>query len=199
MKLIKKEILVEKFERYDIETKNHNFIAENIVIHNSNMKCVYSDGQIYVGSKSRWVKDEDGNEFWRAFKSNPNIEKFCVENPNLVLWGEEYGKVKGFPYDCNPGQVKFRAFDIRRQDFTFLDVPEFLELTTRYGIDTVPQLGNIPFDRDTITSMAEGETTLGKAKMKEGIVVKPMVNRMDRRCEGRVVLKLVSNKYLEKV
>lgn len=44
--------------------------------------------------------------------------------------------------------------------------------------------------------LAEGDSLIGK-HMREGIVIKPAVERLDLEL-GRVSLKLVSNRYLEK-
>lgn len=197
--------LFSSLPRYDLENfRKHAkcFIDGEMVnvtekINGQNLKCVYSAGRFYVGSKSRWVKEEEGNGFWKAVRNNPNIERFCVENPNLVLWGEQYGKVKNFPYDCINGEVRFIAFDIRRQDLTFLGVQEFSDLMDKYQIPKVPVLGNIPFNQEIITQMSEGETTLGKAKTREGCVVRSYTERIDNKY-GRAILKLVSNIYLEK-
>lgn len=58
MKLIKKEILKEQYACYDLEVKkNHNFIVNGIVVHNSNARYCYKDGSFHCGSRTEWKKD----------------------------------------------------------------------------------------------------------------------------------------------
>lgn len=40
----------ERSLRYDIETDAHNYFAHGILVHNSNMRAVYSEGRLIVGS-----------------------------------------------------------------------------------------------------------------------------------------------------
>ena len=55
MKLVKKELIEQSFERYDIEVKNNsNFVANGIVVHNCNSRFVYLDGQFHCGSRELW-------------------------------------------------------------------------------------------------------------------------------------------------
>lgn len=66
----------------------------------------------------------------------------------------------------------------------------------KYGIETVPQLTTILYNKEEVEKFVDGDTTIGKAKCREGIVIKTVKERRDPRY-GRACLKLVSNKYLE--
>lgn len=57
---------------------------------------------------------------------------------------------------------------------------------------------NIPFDLDKIKQMVDGPSTVpGANHAREGVVVTPMVERHVTGL-GRLILKLVSNSFLEK-
>jgi len=62
----------------------------------------------------------------------------------------------------------------------------------------VPILYRGPFDLEKILSLVDGPSMVHGAKhMREGIVIRPVVEREARNL-GRVQLKIVSNKFLEK-
>lgn len=191
---------VDTFRKYARIFRDGEIVNVTEKLHGGNCRMVFCDEEIYIGGRTVWMKEYPPTVYWQAFRENPNLEKFLIENPNLMLCGEVYGKVqKGFNYDAPAGTVKFRVFDIRKQDYSFMDVDLVIELMSKYDIPMVPQLGNIPYSKEAIEALADGHSLLGNAPCREGVVVKPMIDRMDSSHAniGRVILKLVSNKYLE--
>lgn len=167
-------------------------------LHGCNCRFAYIDETIYVGGRSFWMKDDISNVYWSAFRNDANIKELIINNPNLVLYGEVYGKVqKNFHYDAPLGNVKFRAFDIRKPDGTYLDLQEFHDICNKYNVPIVPQIGNIPFNKEAMEQIAEEPSLLGNCPCREGIVIRPLIERTNK-WTGRTILKLVSNKYLEK-
>jgi hypothetical protein len=74
----------------------------------------------------------------------------------------------------------------------------------RYGMDALPHehraptFGIMPFDFDKLQALADGPSLVkGANHMREGIVIKPLKERQHWKL-GRVMLKMVSNAYLEK-
>lgn len=63
-----------------------------------------------------------------------------------------------------------------------------------FGIQTVPKIGVIPFDFTKLCELVEMPSILGGGT-REGLVIKPVKERFDERL-GRVLLKLISNKFL---
>jgi RNA ligase (TIGR02306 family) len=192
--------------KYDIEngrnSKYHRmfvdgepcYISEKI--HGCNNSYTFDGEKMHVRSRGEW-KAEGENVFWRAFKSDPHIEEFCRANPNYLVCGEAYGQVqKGFNYGCKPGEVKFACFDIQRPDRTYLGYDEFKETVKTFKIPSVPVVAEMNYDYDAILQLAEGQSLIG-SHIREGVVVKPVVERNDYH-HGRVFMKIVSNKYLEK-
>jgi RNA ligase (TIGR02306 family) len=167
-------------------------------LNGANCSFVFSDGKMNVRSRSGFRADED-NMFWAALRNTPAVEQFCIKHPDTLVYGEAYGNVKGFKYDCENGEVKFRVFDIMRQDRTFFNFHDLRLACNQHGMVMVPVpvgIHNpIPFDIEQLLTLAEGPCPLGNP-IPEGIVVKPVV---ERRCGNeRVMMKIVSNKYLEK-
>lgn len=168
----------------------------SVKLHGQNMAVVYTDGEFHVKSRNEWKKDEPDSLYWRALRANQPLMDFLIKNPDMVVYGEQYGHIKGFPYDCKPGEVKFRAFDVRKPDGFYLDAAEFIPLMAAYGVPTVPAFHIQPFDMPTLLNLAESKCPFG-GKLSEGIVCKPLIERRDIR-HGRVVMKIVNPAYLEK-
>lgn len=164
-------------------------------LNGSNCSVVYTGDNLYVHSRNQWPED-DNNVFWRAIKATPGIEKFCRDNPDTLIYGECYGHVGKFPYDCKPGEVKFRCFDILQKNRQYVCSEKLEELCNKYEILMAPVLGRVPYDFNVLCDMAELPDTLGN-KISEGIVVRPVVERYHERF-GRCIIKFINPKYLEK-
>lgn len=192
--------------KYDVENGRKSSYSRMFVpgeevyvtekIHGQNMAAVFTDGAFHIKSRNEWKKEESDSLYWRALKNNPRLMQYLQSNPDMVVYGEQYGHIKGFPYDCKPGEVKFRAFDIRKPDGLYIDASTFVAITSVWEIPTVPAFILMPFDMTTLLALAESKSPLG-SKLMEGIVVKPLKERRDVR-HGRVVMKIVNPAYLEK-
>jgi len=136
------------------------------------------------------------NLWWAALHATPGLEKFCRDNPGVIVYGEVFGYVQKLRYGHKPGTVSFAAFDLMR-DGHWLNPHEARELGK--SLPWVPLLaGGMPFDFDAITALAEGPSQWpGADHIREGCVVKPLVERRDPHI-GRVCFKCVGGAYLEK-
>jgi RNA ligase (TIGR02306 family) len=151
---------------------------------------------LHAGSRTEWKKKEGGSNWWKVQEQNPWIEKWCYDNQDCVLYGEVFGWVQALKYGAKPGQLFFRAFDVV-EGTEFWDAERFLaEIPKDWR---VPCLGVMPFDFEGLQALADGTSLVPGAanQMREGIVIKPLKERKHWKL-GRVVLKLVSNEYLEK-
>jgi hypothetical protein len=73
---------------------------------------------------------------------------------------------------------------------------EFDNLCDQFGIETVPRAFAGGFDLETIRKLSDGPSLVsGANNIREGVVVKPMVERNDPKI-GRVILKYVGDTYL---
>lgn len=110
----------------------------------------------------------------------------------VSLYGEVFGS--GIQY-LTYGQkgLAFRAFDLMIEG-KYLDVDDFLATCLRYGVQTVPEIARIPYSLTAVKELASGKAFAG-GHIREGVVVKPMHERVDSKL-GRVVLKCISDDYL---
>lgn len=254
MKLIKKRKLSEKFERWDLQIKDtHNFIAEGIVVHNTNLRCGLirddenSNPILMCGSKNhrrkiplklvQAPKVESGKLAWFinlwnkiTFKKIAIQDKEAMANdwysypltiPNVTmmlealsndtyggktynggkkrlqveLFGEVYGSVQGLHYGV-PNGLAFRAFDLIL-DGKYVDYDVFVDVCNAFGVETVPLVYRGPFSITKVKEISEGQTLVTQEKqMREGVVVKPVCERFDPKI-GRVILKFISDEYLQ--
>jgi RNA ligase/PHA02142 OB-fold domain len=196
---------------YDVEAyknfKNILQIDEPVVvtekIHGSNARYTFETGffggKFYVGSRKLW-KSPKSRCIWRnAVKQNPWIEEWCREHPGYTLYGEVVPTQKGFNYGCADGQVRFFLFDVRSPEGRWLNAFEARDLTQDLWRQNhwVPTKYQGPWKKDLI-DLADGDSMVDGAKhVREGIVIRPLIEREARNL-GRVQLKVVSNKFLEK-
>jgi hypothetical protein len=128
-------------------------------------------------------------------EQNPWIETWTIMHPECVLYGEVFGWVAPLRYGAQQGQLFFRAFDVL-EGMEYWDAERFInEFPEEHR---VPTLGIMPFDFEKLKVHADGQSYVPKANhIREGIVVKPLKERKHWKL-GRVMLKMVSNAYLEK-
>lgn len=186
--------------KYDIENLRRQvgafeagekiYVSEKI--HGSNARFTYRDGQLHLGSRARWVK-RDGNPWSRALDACPWIEEWCKANPDLILYGEVFG-LQDLKYGLEKGNVSFLAFDIMKPDFTYVNAEDFVSMIDE---DKRAPGWFDTFDFDKLQEDSLKNSRLAKEQISEGIVVRPIVERTNHKI-GRVILKLVSDKYLER-
>lgn len=153
-------------------------------IHGSNARYMFVDGDFYAGSRNQWKKVGD-NVWWNA--KTQEVVDWCRAHPGQTLYGEVTPTQKGFNYGSDEAQFfAFDAYDPKTgwfypRDFEGQHVP-------------IVHTGEW---HEGLLALADGETmTIGR-HMREGIVIRPIVERRVPGL-GRVHLKVVSNRFLEK-
>jgi len=188
---------VENWRRYgDLFLQGEEvFVTEKI--HGANARFSFTEDRMWCGSRSQWKRQDKTDLWWVALGQNPWIESWCQNNPGKVLFGEVFGQVQDLRYDSTRGQIFFRAFDILAGN-TWMDSRYFhnQEVSHLTSEQRVPLVYHGPYDRDILESLAMGDSKLAK-HLAEGVVVKPVVERTTLEI-GRVMLKLVSNRYLDR-
>lgn len=115
------------------------------------------------------------------------------EHTQVVLYGEVYGKgVQS--YDYGQRGISFRAFDLMI-DGRYVDYERFVALCDHFGVERVPPVYEGPFSLETIKAASDGPSLVGGPHGREGVVVRPLVERHDPGI-GRVVLKYIGDSYL---
>jgi RNA ligase (TIGR02306 family) len=150
---------------------------------------------MHAGSRKEWKKKEGGSNWWRVQDQNPWIPRWCFDNQEQVLYGENFGWVGELKYGSKQGQLWFRAFDILNGS-EWMDAEPFR--AALHSDVRVPDFGIMPFDFEKLQKLADGPSLIpGANHMREGIVIKPLKERRHYKL-GRVMVKMVSNAYLEK-
>ena len=153
------------------------------------------DYTFHVGSRTEWKKKEGNSNWWRVIEQNPWIQEWMITNPERVMYGEVFGWVAALKYGAKQGQLFFRAFDIL-DGMEYIDAEQFIAEVPE--ANRAPSLGVMPFDFEKLQALADGPSLIkGSNHMREGIVIKPLKERKHWKL-GRVMLKMVSNAYLEK-
>lgn len=160
-----------------------------------NARYVFHGGQMYIGSRSQWLKN-DGEHMWkRAFDATTGIEAWCRANPNVILVGEVYGWVQSLRYGARQREVWFAAF-------AALDHGQWVNLRSLHAsleMCRVPAARVVydgPYDLDAIRNVAEQDSghSSEPGHMMEGVVITPEFERTHPDI-GRVCLKLISNRF----
>jgi RNA ligase (TIGR02306 family) len=149
----------------------------------------------HAGSRTEWKKEEGGSNWWKVLKENHWLNNWVLDNPDFVIYGEIFGWVQSLRYGAKPGELFFRAFDVM-EGTEYWDAEKFLADIPKEH--RVPDLGIMPFDFEKLQALADGPSLIkGADHMREGIVIKPLKERKHWQL-GRVMVKMVSNAYLEK-
>ncbi len=172
-------------------------------LHGTNCRVGMIEGEWMAGSMGLRRKRPETpeamacNTYWFPLTLLPLqtlIEELGAEYRQVILFGEVYGsKIQDLNYGCK-GTLCFRAFDLLA-DGKYLNADDFLAVCVRYGVETVPVLYRGAYTLETIRELSEGNTTLGDNHIREGVVVKPVVERTNPRV-GRVALKYIGDQYL---
>ncbi len=170
-------------------------------IHGRNCRIGVVNGARHAGSRtSRRTKPADGNleadMFWRPWTLPPVerlVEHLAKSHKVAILVGEVFGKgVESLDYGTKKTR-SFRAFDIY-VDGNYHDYDVFAKLCDEFGVERVPVIYRGPFDLAKVKEISGGKTVIGGDHIREGVVVRPAVERRDPAI-GRVVLKFISEEY----
>lgn len=122
----------------------------------------------------------------------------------VVLFGELTG-TQDMKYGLRNARG-FAAFDLAING-RYVDFDELAELCERFGVATVPTLWRGAFSAAKVAELTDGPTVMcapeeaGPFGGREGVVVRPAIDRLDERMmptstNGRVILKSISADYL---
>ena len=185
--------------KFDVEAlRNYEDIfspGEPVVVtekaHGGNMRVVGWNGAVYVGSRTRWLQRNMRSAWTVAL--TPEIEAWRLANPDVVLYGEVYGPVQELKYgQKEPRFVAFAALEKGE----WWNADKLRASLAIHNVPYAPVLYEGPYDRDLIANLAEEDSRLSlkAGDLMEGVVIVPARERRDDKI-GRVILKLISNRY----
>lgn len=138
--------------------------------------------------------------WWRVVDRYPQIQTFCRDYENHVLYGEVLNVQKGFDYGVEKEGVGFLAFDVLKPDGKYMDFNEAYEILRKYDVPFVPIISsNMPYNLDKVIELSEGPSLVpGANHIREGVVVCPIQERYNEYLRGRVKLKVVSYSFFNR-
>lgn len=163
-------------------------------LHGTNSRIGIVDGQWMAGSHH--VRRGEGDVlYWSPRKHAENLVAALAKvHRQVVLYGEILGSdVQSLDYGYKRHEGYY-AFDLM-VDGRYVDYPTFWDTCIEYEVPIVPQLYEGRFNFDVIRTLSKGPTTLAADHLREGVVVKPFIERTDPKI-GRVMLKYVSDDFL---
>jgi len=185
--------------KYDVESilKYKNVIPKQSKvwvsekIHGANARYVYHNNQMWCGSRNKWHGKE--SEWYKALEYHPEIEKYCKDHPDIIVYGEIYGKIQKLKYGIED-HCRIFVFDILKGS-TWLSPFSLMSECELFKLPIVPTIYIGPYDFDLICELAKGDSLVNNANhIKEGCVIKPTEDIIHDKL-GRVALKCINNDY----
>lgn len=192
-------------KRYDIQTeKTSNFFANNILVHNSSCTVYIKDGQVGVCSRN-WELHDSGNKFWDTIKAiGLDTKLLNIHNElglNIALQGELIGEgIQGNKYNLVGTDIYFfNVFDI--DTGKYYDYKHFRNFCENNGIKTVPILDDnfiLNYTVKKLVELSKGKSVLNDKAIREGIVIRPLMEVEGVRGLGRLSFKVINPDFLLK-
>lgn len=195
---------IENLRNYPGILQDGELIYVSEKIHGASVKIGIIEGEVMAGShhiRRKRPEDDDKiqySRYWYPY-SLPSVrsllESYGSKHKQVILYGEVYGPgIQSLGYGVTPGKVGFRAFDIRI-DGKYQDYVDFVASCTQFGIDMVPLLYVGLYSLEKVRELSRGSTTFGVGHIREGVVVRPLLERHDPKV-GRVIMKYLNDDYL---
>lgn len=136
------------------------------------------------------------NLWWKALNFEPEVEKWCRDHENMVLYGEVFGNVQNLKYGHTIDKsLSIAVFDIL-DGMRWLNAQEARDWAPK--VSWVPYIGTYDYEFAIVEAFSDGGSLWpGAQHYREGCVVKPLIERNDAHI-GRICLKCVGSTYLEK-
>lgn len=160
------------------------------------------------GAKSLALKEDPRNLYWRAVRGHgvPEAAARLAERlgaRRVGIFGEVYGAgVQDLTYgaDGRRETLGYAVFDVSAEiDGTvrWLDAAELAQLLDG-ELPLVPRLDEGPYDVERVLEVASGRETVSGSglHLREGVVIRPAVERYSAVTGGRAIAKAVSPAYL---
>jgi RNA ligase (TIGR02306 family) len=151
---------------------------------------------------------DERNTYWRAVRTYnlAEIATFIAGffmSMKVGLFGEVYGAgVQDLHYGKNAGRnetLGYALFDVayvKDGETVWASTDQLDEVMEMIALPRVPQLYRGPYDYELLAKLAEGRSTLHEGTIREGLVVRPVVERRSPILGGRAIGKIVSKGYL---
>jgi RNA ligase (TIGR02306 family) len=140
------------------------------------------DGVFGVCGRNYEFQEDDTNAYCEMARKIGVKEKLLSLGKNIAIQGELFGDgLQGNPLKLQGKHIMFfNAFNIDKGEY--YDFTDFVQIIEGLGLQTVPILtvnyelsNSIP----EIVEMAKGNSVLNKDCLREGIVIRPLLEKLD--------------------
>lgn len=138
-----------KSRKLDIETETHNFFANGVLVHNSNIRLSYDGSPSFAGNEHAYIAGRTDsaqipphllNRLMELMRSMPLAEVFGAEPCDITLYGEGYGaKIQKGGGNYLRDRCDFVLFDVSIGGW-WLRRDDVHDVAAKLGIDAVPVL-----------------------------------------------------------
>lgn len=164
-------------------------------IHGENFRAVHDGSRLWVASRTRFKLDDPGSKWWQA-AHRLKLGEVLRGAPLIGIYGESHGYTGGFAY-ASKGAAMLRVFDAMNvKTRRYMDFDDFVAFCGVHNLPMAPVLYRGPWSND-LRALANGKSTIDPSHVREGIVVRPVLDRWDPKL-GRVILKLHGEEFLLK-
>ena len=171
----------------------------------SSVTLFMNEGEFGVCSRNLELIETEENSLWKVARQLDIENKLRALNGNYALQGEIVGEgIQSNKLKLRGQQIRFfNAFDINKSEY--LEFESFMELLTQLDLPSVPVISTnyeLVNDIDTLVTMATIKSTVCPDAWAEGIVIRPLVRRIelsnDLFVHGRVTFKAINPEFLLK-
>lgn len=183
----------EQLKRYRDVLHEGEEVVVTEKIHGTNFTTLIDADGVHIGSHNYFWKNNEKNKalvYIRAYNQHPALHKLPLDTQ---VFGEIYG-VQDIKYGLNSSNLGMALFAVKRNG-CFLNHLEFVAFCQEFSLPTVPILYIGPYSWAAVSQFNNANSTLSQDCIMEGVIVQPLVERTDLEI-GRVVLKLISDRYL---
>ncbi|MFH1288023.1 MAG: RNA ligase family protein, partial [bacterium] len=169
----------------------------SIKIDGTSTSFIHCDGEFDICSRNLSFIENEENLYWKIFKKY-DLENKLKSLGNFCLQGE----LAGPGIQKNPMHLKevdvflFNIYDINNKKY--LAYNDFINTSKQLGLKTV----SIIDDNFTFSHTIEQLLELAKGNYpctnipREGIVIRPVIEKYSNILEGRLSIKVINNDYL---
>lgn len=185
---------IENLKNYPSAFSPGELVVATEKLHGTNARATVVDGQLFVGSHRMNLKENEGNLYWRAAKIL-NLKEKLQEGEQVFF--EVYGSgVQDMSYGCKQGEIQVAVFDFMKEG-QYLSYLDFVQQLIKLGWEDlgVPVVYVGEWDPIHIYKVAQGNSLVALDQIKEGLVIKPVVERHSDLLQGRCIVKAISDEY----
>jgi RNA ligase (TIGR02306 family) len=183
----------EHLKRYKDVLPEGEEVVVSEKVHGTNFTVLVDADGTHIGSHNYFWKNNHTNKnlvYIRAYNENPVLHNLPK---NTQVFGEIYG-VQGLKHGLSNGKIGIALFAVKSNGI-FLNHDEFVAFGDQFNLPRVPVLYTGYYSWEAVAQFNNSNSVLEPKCIMEGVIVQPVVERTHPEI-GRVVLKLISDKYL---